>query len=303
MKPFWCLPLAHFCSNTDLDGWPRSVAGVLRAAAGTQELVCGPLGGWLCWGRVALGWCPQDPGSCRRGPRPGRRGCSAGPQAQGRTHSLAGSGPRPRARLQSGPRCTAERRPLSGRRGEDTARFLVAKAWCAVPRLLSPGEGACWDWCPLGVPDSAPAPLCPQTIGMEDGHTLIALLLNLSFQGEGLPFPGAYPPVQARVTLLTRAPGGAQGTLLAPGLAILAAAFCVGGAAPMQGLAAHIIGDPFPADVHVNVVVRQVLWWHSAQRHMSFPAQTQSLLLPHHSRPTDPCRRCCSRSAAGPGPG
>lgn len=40
----------------------------------------------------------------------------------------------------------------------------------------------------------------------------------------------------------------------------MAAAFCVSGAVPMQGLAAHIIGDFFPADVHVDVVVRQVLW-------------------------------------------
>lgn len=60
--------------------------------------------------------------------------------------------------------------------------------------------------------------------------------------------------------LLTRAPGGAQGTLLAPGLAVLAAAFCVCGAMAMQGLAAYIIGDFFPANVHVDVMVRQVLW-------------------------------------------
>lgn len=66
--------------------------------------------------------------------------------------------------------------------------------------------------------------------------------------------------MQAQVAPLTRAPGRAQSTLLAPGLAVLAAAFCVSGAVPMQGLAAHIIGDFFPADVHVDVVVRQVLW-------------------------------------------
>lgn len=62
--------------------------------------------------------------------------------------------------------------------------------------------------------------------------------------------------MQALAAPLTRVPGGTQGTLVAPGLAILAAAFCVCGTAPMQGLAAHIIGDFFPADVHVDVVVR-----------------------------------------------
>lgn len=68
---------------------------------------------------------------------------------------------------------------------------------------------------------------------------------------------GVSPPcLHVQATPLTRVPGGAQSALLAPGLAVLAAAFCVGGAAPMQGLAAHIIGDFLPADVHVDVVVR-----------------------------------------------
>lgn len=93
---------------------------------------------------------------------------------------------------------------------------------------------------------------------------MIARLSKSPFQGEGIPYPGAYPTSagvsppskQAQATPLTRVPGGAQSTLLAPGLAILAAAFRVGGAAPVQGLAAHIIGDFFPADVHMDVVVR-----------------------------------------------
>lgn len=63
----------------------------------------------------------------------------------------------------------------------------------------------------------------------------------------------------AQLSIDLRAPGGAQGTLLAPGLAVLAAAFCVCGAMAMQGLAAYIIGDFFPANVHVDVMVRQVL--------------------------------------------
>lgn len=37
----------------------------------------------------------------------------------------------------------------------------------------------------------------------------------------------------------------------------------------MQGVAAHIIGDFFPTDVRVDVVVRQVLWWHRARRPVS----------------------------------
>lgn len=57
--------------------------------------------------------------------------------------------------------------------------------------------------------------------------------------------------------------------MLAPGLPILAAAFCIGGMVPTQGLAAHIIGDFFPADVHVDVMVREVLWWHTPQKTVS----------------------------------
>lgn len=56
-----------------------------------------------------------------------------------------------------------------------------------------------------------------------------------------------------------RAPRRAQSTLLAPGLSILAAALRVGGAAPVQGLAAHIVCDFLPADIHVDVVIRQLL--------------------------------------------
>lgn len=52
---------------------------------------------------------------------------------------------------------------------------------------------------------------------------------------------------------------------------------------PVQGLAAHIIGDSFPADVRVDVVVRQVLWWHRAQRHVSPPSPDPVSLPPHHS--------------------
>lgn len=68
---------------------------------------------------------------------------------------------------------------------------------------------------------------------------------------------------------LTRAPGGTQSTLLAPGLPVLAAALCIGSMVPTQGLAAHIIGDFFPADVHVDVMVREVLWWHRPQKNVS----------------------------------
>lgn len=119
VRRLWCPPRPNVCSNTDLDGWPHGGAGVLRAAGETQGLVCGPLGGWLCWGRAAQEWRPRGPGSCRRGPHLGHRGCSAGPRARGHTHSLVGSGPRPPALLQSGPRCTAGHRPLSrGRREE-----------------------------------------------------------------------------------------------------------------------------------------------------------------------------------------
>lgn len=163
-KQLWCPPRPHFCSNTDLGGWPRSGAGVLRAAGETQGLVHGLLGGWLCWGRAAQGWRPQGPGSCRRGPPLGHRGCSVGPQTRGHTRSLVGSGPQPPALLQSGPRCTAEHRPLSGRRERGSwARLLVATAWCAIPWLTPPGRGACWDWCPLRAPGRAPppAPLYP----------------------------------------------------------------------------------------------------------------------------------------------
>lgn len=138
MKQLQCPPLPHFCSNTDLDGWPHSGAGVLRAAGETQGSVHGPLGGWLCCERVAQGWHPQGPGSCRMVPHLGHRGCSAGPQAQGHTHSLAGSGPQPPALLQSGPHCTAEHRPLSGRSERGSwAQLLLDKAWCAIPRLTA----------------------------------------------------------------------------------------------------------------------------------------------------------------------
>lgn len=100
---------------------------------------------------------------------------------------------------------------------------------------------------------------------------MLALFLSKPcFQGEAIPVPGAQHSspaasplfMQAQATPLTRVPGGAQSALLAPGLSVLATAFRVGGAAPMQGLAAHIAGDFLPADVHVDVVVRQVLWWH-----------------------------------------
>lgn len=144
MKQLRCPPRPHFCSNTDLDGWPHSGAGVLRAAGEIQGPVCGPLGGWLCWGRVAQGWCPRGPGSCRRGPHLGCRGCSAGPRARGHTHNLAGSGPRPPALLQSGPRCTAEHRPLSGKRERGSwVQPLPAKACCAIsPSSLPLGESS-----------------------------------------------------------------------------------------------------------------------------------------------------------------
>lgn len=142
-KPRWCPSPPHFCSNTDLGGWPRSGAGVLRAAGETPGLVRGLLGGRLCWGRAAQGWRPRGPGSCRRGPHLGHRGCSAGPQTRGHTHSLVGSGPRPPARLQSGPHCTAEHRPLSGRRERGSwARLLAVTAWRAVPWLTTPGRGS-----------------------------------------------------------------------------------------------------------------------------------------------------------------
>lgn len=143
-----CPALPHFCSNTDLDGWPRSMAGVLRAAGETQGQVYCLLAGWLCCGRAAQGWHPQGPGSYRRGHYLGHRGHSAGPRAQGHIHSLVGSGPRPHAQLQSGPRCTAEHRPLSGRReSRSWAQLLVAKAWCISPWLTTLRRGeACWDW-------------------------------------------------------------------------------------------------------------------------------------------------------------
>lgn len=47
--------------------------------------------------------------------------------------------------------------------------------------------------------------------------------------------------------------------MLAPGLPVLAAALCIGGVVPTHGLAAHVIADFLPADVHVDVVVREVL--------------------------------------------
>lgn len=172
------------CSNTDLDGWPRSTAGVLRAAGETQGWVYCPLAGWLCCGRVARGWHPQGPGSCRRGHRLGHRGHSAGPRARGHIHSLVGSGPRPHARLQSGPRCTAERRPLSGRReSRSWAQLLVAKAWWSPPGSLPQGEGEPSGTGTLGVlggtpvPSTGPAPLYPQTIGTTDRATTLTALL------------------------------------------------------------------------------------------------------------------------------
>lgn len=67
------------------------------------------------------------------------------------------------------------------------------------------------------------------------------------------------PSHVAQLSVDLRAPGRAQSALLAPGLSILAAAFCIGSMVPTQGLAAHIIGDFFPADVHVDVMVREVL--------------------------------------------
>ena len=135
-------------------------------------------------------------------------------------------------------------------------------------------------------------------------------VLNPPFQGEDIPYPGAQPSsagvpaslLQAQAALLTRAPGGAQSTLLAPGLAVLAAALSVGGVAPVQGMAAHVIGDFFPADVRVDVMVRQVLWWHRARRHVRPPSPGPLPLLPHRPMPpppTDPHRWCCSRNAAG----
>lgn len=165
---------------------------------------------------MAQGWHPQGSGSCRRGPRLGHRGCSSGPQAQGHIHSLAGSGPQPPALLQSGPRCTAEHRPLLGKRKKRSwAQFLVAKAWCAVPQLTPQPrrEGARRNWCPLRAPGSAPlhtpptAPLCPQRTGREDRHTtLIALLISEPpLQGEGIPCPEALPTLQVFPGLYTEA--------------------------------------------------------------------------------------------------
>lgn len=174
MKQPWGPPPPHVGSNTDLAGWPRSGAGVPRAAGVTQERAGGPRRGWLCWGRLALGWCPQGPGSCRRGPPQGRRGCSAGPRAQGRTHSLVGSGPPPPARLQSGPHCTAEHRPLQGGGREQAAKFIVAKAWCAVPQLTAGGEGlvpsgSSW-LCSSPHPTPCPA-LSPSNRDGRQGHS------------------------------------------------------------------------------------------------------------------------------------
>lgn len=42
------------------------------------------------------------------------------------------------------------------------AKFLVAKAWSAIPLLTAWGVGTCWDWCPMGIPGSAlPTPPYP----------------------------------------------------------------------------------------------------------------------------------------------
>lgn len=178
VKQLWCPPLPNVCSNTDLDGWPHSGAGVLRAAGETQGLVCGPRGGWLCWGRAAQEWRPQGPGSCRRGPHPGHKDCSAGRRARGRTHSLGGSGPRPPALLQSGPRCTAGHRPLSGRR--ERGRWTQPLAHCprggSMPGLV-PSESS-WQ-CSSPHLTPPPAPRYHQTTGPEDrATTLLALLLS-----------------------------------------------------------------------------------------------------------------------------
>lgn len=40
----------------------------------------------------------------------------------------------------------------------------------------------------------------------------------------------------------------------------MTAALCIGGVVPTQGLAAYITGDFFPADVHVDVMVREVVY-------------------------------------------
>lgn len=67
------------------------------------------------------------------------------------------------------------------------------------------------------------------------------------------------PSHVAQLSIDFRAPGGTESTLLAPGLSTLAAAFGIGSMVPTQGLAAHVIADCLPADVHVDVMVREVL--------------------------------------------
>lgn len=54
----------------------------------------------------------------------------------------------------------------------------------------------------------------------------------------------------------------------------MTAAFCIGGMAPTQGLAAYIIGDFFPADVHVDVMIREVLYAAGAV-HTALPTKVQ----------------------------
>lgn len=171
---------------------------------------------------------------------------------------------------------------------QEGERKLGPGSWELRPGVLfsdSRTEGGAGTTAPSSSPPPCSAPQHPSP-NKREGRQARDLPYSFlkspaPFQGEDIPYPGG--PALRRPRLLTRAPGGAQSTLLAPGLAILTAALGVGGAAAVQGMAAHVIGDSLPADVHVDVVVRQVLWGHRARE----PPQPRSAppAAPPHPHP------------------
>lgn len=109
------MALLQFCCAY-LSGWLYSEAEVQRAAEEARGQLCCLPADWLGWKMEAQGQCLRGPGSYRKGPHLGHRGFQADRPGQGHTHSLAESGSLLPALPQSEPRCTAERRPLLGRR-------------------------------------------------------------------------------------------------------------------------------------------------------------------------------------------
>ena len=62
--------------------------------------------------------------------------------------------------------------------------------------------------------------------------------------------------VYSTSVFLTGVSPGAESTVLTPGHAVQAAALCVGGPAPWEGIGTHVVlHQALPADLHVDVMI------------------------------------------------